>query len=148
MAKERQFRRRVFVSHCGSDTWIARQIAKGISRSGAVPFLDDLEIQTGSDFETEILRFLNRAHELVVLLTPWAMDHPYVWAELGAAWARGIPIVVVLHGLNASELQNRPGAPVFLKAKNCRHLNDVDKYFSELRQRTNHRSRRGVARRS
>jgi TIR domain len=127
--------RRVFVSHCGRDTWIARQIAMGIRRAGASVFLDDVQIQTGSDFEDEILRFLNRAHELVVLLTPWAMDRPYVWAELGAAWARRIPLVVILHGLTMVDLQAKPGAPVFLKAKNCRELNDIDRYFRELRQR-------------
>jgi hypothetical protein len=128
------------VSHTGADTWVAKQVARGIAHCGASAFLDDAQIQTGADFEEEILAFLNRAHELVVLLTPWAMDRPYVWAELGAAWARRIPIVVLLHGLNAAELQSKPGAPVFLKAKNCRDLNDVARYFAELRSRV--RSRR------
>ena len=98
-------------------------------------FLDEAQVQTGANFEHEILTFLNQAHELVVLLTPWAMERPYVWAELGAAWARRIPIIVLLHGLTAAELQSRPGAPVFLKEKNCRQLNDVGRYFEELRQR-------------
>jgi len=142
MARRPKIRRSVFVSHSGSDTWVARQLAKGISRSGAEPFLDELQIQTGSDFESEILRFLNKAHELVVLLTPWAMDRPYVWAELGAAWVRRIPIAVILHGLKESDVQARPGAPVFLKAKNCRQLNDVEKYFSELRHRCHPSQRR------
>lgn len=137
-------KRRVFVSHAGKDTWVARQLARGISRSGATPFLDEAEIQTGSDFESEILKFLNIAHELVVLLTPWALERPYVWAELGAAWARRIRIVVLLHGLTASELQARPGAPVFLKSKNCRDLNEADRYFAELRARSRKaRPRRG-----
>jgi hypothetical protein len=127
--------RRVFLSHAGSDTWIARQIARGIRTSGAQPFLDEAEIQAGQDFESEILSFLKRAHELVVLLTPWSLDRPYVWAELGAAWIRKIPIVVLLQGVSINELQNRPGAPVFLKKTNCRELNDVDTYFSELRRR-------------
>lgn len=142
MAKGRKKRRLVFVSHCGSDTWVARQIAKRISRSGCLTFLDDFQIQAGSDFEAEILKFLKRAHELVVLLTPWALDRPYVWAELGAAWVRRIPIVAVLHGLSPSELQSRPEVPVFLKARNCRHLNDIDRYFSELRERSVRRPRR------
>jgi hypothetical protein len=28
---------------------------------------------------------------LVVLLTPWALERPYVWIELGASWGRRIP---------------------------------------------------------
>lgn len=142
MGKGQKKPRLVFVSHCGSDTWVARQMAKRISRSGCRPFLDDFEIQAGSDFDAEILKFLERAHELVVLLTPWALDRPYVWAELGAAWVRRIPIVAVLHGLSPSDLQSRPEVPVFLKAKNCRHLNDIDRYFSELRERCGRRAQR------
>ncbi|MFY9610839.1 MAG: toll/interleukin-1 receptor domain-containing protein [Blastocatellia bacterium] len=129
-------KRQVFVSHAGPDTWVARQIARGIKGCGASPFLDEAEIQAGQDFEEEILTFLNKAHELVVLLTPWALDRPYVWAELGAAWARKIPIVALLHGISATDLQTRSGAPVFLKSKNCRTLNDADSYFAELRRQT------------
>ena len=76
----------VFVSHSGTDTWVARQIARGITDCGATPFLDEAAINVGADFEHDILAFLKKAHELVVLLTPWALDRPYVWAELGAAW--------------------------------------------------------------
>lgn len=128
-------KRQVFVSHSGRDMWVAKQIAREIERSGAQPFLDEAQIQSGSDFESDIQAFLKRAHELVVLLTPWSLERPYVWAELGAAWIRRIPIVVLLHGLTASELQAQLGVPVFLKAKNCRDLNDADRYFSELRER-------------
>ena len=42
--------RLVFVSHCGQDTWVAKQIAREIERSGAKPFLDEAEIDAGADF--------------------------------------------------------------------------------------------------
>ena len=102
--------RQVFVNHSGSDTWVARQIARCIKNCGAHPFLDEAEIQAGQDFETEMVSHLKTAHELVVLLTPWSLERPYVWAELGAAWVREIPIIGLLHGVSASELQSRPGA--------------------------------------
>lgn len=86
-------RRLVFVSHSGQDTWVAKQIAREIEACGATAFLDEAQVDAGADFEEDILRFLERAHELVVLLTPWALERPYVWAELGAAWGRRIPIV-------------------------------------------------------
>jgi hypothetical protein len=63
-------RRLVFVSHCGQDTWVAKQIAREIERSGAKPFLDEAEIDAGADFEEDIRDFLEQADELVVLLTP------------------------------------------------------------------------------
>jgi hypothetical protein len=92
--------RLVFISHAGEDTWIARQIAREIRECGARPFLDQADIHVGADFEEDIREFLDRADELVVLFTPWSLERPYVWAEIGAAWIRRIRIVVILLGLN------------------------------------------------
>jgi hypothetical protein len=123
------------VSHSGTDTWVARQIGRAITECGATPFLDEAEIEVGADFEDDILAFLEKADELVVLLTPWALERPYVWAELGAAWGRRIPIVALLLGLSETELQERAGMPVLLKRRNLVALNDVDRYLEELRAR-------------
>lgn len=125
----------VFVSHSGADTWVAKQIAREIAGCGASPFLDEAEIDIGADFEDDILKFLEKADDLVVLITPWALDRPYVWAELGAAWGRRIPIVGLLHELSASELQSRPGVPILLKKRDLLPLNEIDIYLSQLRGR-------------
>src|SRR6266516_1746355 len=95
--------RLVFISHSSRDTWVAKQIAREVENCGATPFLDEAEIEVGADFEEDILDFLERAHELVVLLTPWALERPYVWAEIGAAWGGRIPIVALLLGITATE---------------------------------------------
>ena len=88
MSEQSTEKRLVFVSHSSQDTWIAKQIAREIQSRGATPFLDEEQVDAGADFEEDILNFLERAHELVVLLTPWALDRPYVWAEIGAAWSK------------------------------------------------------------
>lgn len=124
--------RLVFVSHAGEDTWLARQVARGISECGARPFLDESDVDVGAEFEDDIRAFLDKAHELVVLATPWALGRPYVWAEIGAAWIRRIPIVVVLHGLTRSDFQSQPNAPIFLKKRDIISLNDIDQYFAQL----------------
>jgi hypothetical protein len=125
-------RRLVFVSHSSPDTWVAKQVAREIEACGATPFLDEAEVDAGADFEEDILNFLERAHELVVLLTPWALDRPYVWAEIGAAWGRRIPIIALLLGLTPSELQTRPGVPVLLKKRDLLTLNEIDVYLGQL----------------
>ena len=127
--------RLVFVSHSGVDTWVAKQIAREISNCGAAPFLDEADINAGSDFEEDILAFLERAHELVVLLTPWALDRPYVWAELGAAWGRRIPIVALLLGITPAELQSKSSVPIFIKKRDLLPLNDIETYLQQLRER-------------
>lgn len=127
--------RLVFISHSGPDTWVAKQIAREIDACGATTFLDEAQVEAGSDFEDDILRCLERADELVVLLTPWALDRPYVWAEIGAAWGRRIPIVALLLGLTPDELQIRPGVPVLLKKRDLLELNQIGVYLEQLRAR-------------
>lgn len=134
MTRDRR-QRLVFVSHSGADTWVAKQIAREIADCGAVPFLDEAEIDVGADFEDDILTFLEKADELVVLITPWALDRPYVWAELGAAWGRRIPIVGLLLGLSAGELQSRAGVPILLKKRDLLPLNEINIYLGQLRGR-------------
>lgn len=135
-------KRLVFVSHSGRDTWLAKQIAREIASCGATPFLDEADVDIGEIFETKIRAFLKQADELLVLLTPWALERPYVWAELGAVWIKDLPIVGVVYGMTPSELQSRPEIPVFLKAENLLELNDIDRYFKQLKARVR-RAQRG-----
>jgi TIR domain len=135
MEQDAPIKRFIFISHSSRDTWIAKQIAREISSCGATPFLDEAEIEVGEDFEENILSFLEQAHELLVLLTPWALDRPYVWAELGAAWGRRIPIVGILHGMTPTELQSKPGIPVFLKKRDLVDINEIELYFQQLKSR-------------
>src|SRR5207244_6322496 len=135
MPRRLKKKRMVFVSHSARDTWVARQIAREIGEGGAEPFLDEAEIEVGEDFEEAILTFLAKADELVVLMTRWALDRPYVWAELGAAWTRKIPIVILLQGLTPGDLQSRPGIPVFLKKRKLVDINGIADYLTQLRQR-------------
>jgi TIR domain len=127
--------RLVFISHAGEDTWIAQQIAREVASRGARPFLDQADIDVGAEFEEDILRFLDRTNELIVLFTPWSLERPYVWAEIGAAWIRRIPIVVVLLGISSAEFQSRPNTPVFLKKRDIIQLNQIDQYPDQLRER-------------
>jgi TIR domain len=127
--------RLVFISHSGEDTWVARQIAREVSGRGAQPFLDEADVEVGDEFEEKFRNFRDRADELVVLFTPWALTRPYVWTEIGAAWMRRIPIIVVLHGLTAKDFQAHPSAPVFLKKRDIITLNQVDRYLDQLGSR-------------
>jgi hypothetical protein len=133
-------RRLVFISHSGADTWVAKQIAREIEACGATPFLDEAHIDAGADFEEDILNFLAHAHELVVLLTPCALNRAYVWAEIGAAWGRRIPIVALLLGLTPAEVQAHPGVPVLLKKRDLLPLNEVDVYLRQLKLRAQQES--------
>lgn len=135
MSQERSIEWTVFISHSGTDTWVAQQIAREIEACGAAPFLDEANIAVGDDFEDRILEALEEAQELVVLLTPWALSRPYVWAEIGAAWGRRIPIIAILYGLTDGDIQSNPGVPVIIKRRDFIELNNIGIYLDELRQR-------------
>jgi hypothetical protein len=132
---ERMPARLVFISHSGEDTWIAQKIADDVSGLGAHTFLDRANVDIGAEFEDEIRDSLDRAQELLVLFTPWSLDRPYVWMEIGSAWIRKIPVVVVLLGITSDEFLGRPTTPVFLKRHNVVRLNDVQRYLDQLRKR-------------
>ena len=66
--------RLVFVSHSGEDTWVAPQIARGIAERGARPFLDEADVEVGAEFEEDIRESLDKASELLVLVTPWSFS--------------------------------------------------------------------------
>lgn len=143
MAKRRTRKRHlVFISHSSQDTWVAEQMAKHIKLAGASFFLDENHIQSGADFEDDILKHLNKSDEILVLLTPWSIKRPYVWAELGVAWGRKIRIVGVLQGLTPGNLNKKSEATIFLKKHNLIELNNINKYFSELKKRCLKKSRK------
>jgi hypothetical protein len=109
-------------------TWVAKRIAREIADCGAVQFLDEAEIDVGADFEDDILTFLERADARTrsAHYTLGSFYRPYVSAELGAAWERRIPIVGLLYGLTAGELQARPGVPILIKRRDLRPLNEIE----------------------
>ncbi len=125
----------VFISHSGEDAWIAKKLALDYQAVGAETFLDEAQIAVGARFEQEILEALRQAQELVVLITPWALQRPYVRLEIGAAWLKGIPTIILLLGVTTADFQEKANVPIALKERNLLSLNDVDRYLGELAER-------------
>jgi hypothetical protein len=125
----------VFISHSAKDKWVASQLAKEVSATGAEFFLDSRDIETGDEFDAKIRAALNGCDELLVLLSPTALERPYVWIEIGVAWGRQKRIIGILHGMTTSEIAERDGAPAFLKGIHLRDINDLDAYLAELGER-------------
>ena len=121
----------VFISHHGTDTWVARQIEREIKLCGADTFLDQTHISIGEDFEETILITLEKADEFVVLLTPWALSRPYVWTEVGLALGRGIPLIGILYGVRPED----PVVPEFLRRRILVDVNELVEYLNQLKTR-------------
>lgn len=127
----------VFISHAGEDTWIARQLAGHIEQCGARTFLDAANIRIADTPEPDekIRQALEAAAELVILMTPWAVERPWVWIEIALAHFRkpsACPIVVLLLGLSRAAFLGLEKVPAFLKTKDILALNDADRYLADL----------------
>jgi hypothetical protein len=153
---------KVFVSHSSQDAWVAQQIASSVRRCGADFFIDKEKIQRGDRIDDEILLAAESSTELLVLLTPWAVERPYVMMELGLFCQTGKRIIGVVHGLNDHERSLlalglfwgfglTPAGPtggrtdlddavvsklpMVLRQTNLVPLSKIDSYFAELKAR-------------
>lgn len=102
---------------------------------GADTFLDETDIDHGDDFEEAILKAEESSTELLVLLTPWALERIYIWLEIGFFRRSGKRIVGVLHGITPYEIATDERVVVFLKKIDLVDINSIETYFEQLRRR-------------
>ncbi|MEL7350473.1 MAG: toll/interleukin-1 receptor domain-containing protein [Cyanobacteria bacterium P01_A01_bin.116] len=126
---------KVFISHSSIDTWVATQIAKQVQKTGADTFLDEADIEHGDDFDNKIVDASKQCTELLLLLTPWSVQRPYIWLEIGFFRYDNKRIVGILHGLEPEDISGDPRIPVLLKKIDLVDINDIESYFSQLHRR-------------
>src|SRR5438128_9418022 len=125
---------RVFVSHAAGDRWIAERIAEALRARGARPFLDVYDIEKGDNIPESIRKELNRADELVALLTLSSQQRAWVWAEMAVVWGRGKRIVAVMHNVTLQDLDATTGRGP-LGDSNTVELNEFDTYLQQVGRR-------------
>ena len=108
-----------------------------LSMLGVETFLDERDIEIGDEFEDVIIKELRTSNELIVLLTPWALQRPYVLMEIGAAWALGIRIIGIVYGMSFEDITSNTKNPVLIKKSNLIDLNNFEKYLEQLSNRLN-----------
>lgn len=128
-------RYRVFISHGGGDTYLARELLKPkLEASGASVFLDAGSVSYGDDFRRIILDELLNCHELLVLLTPTSIRRPWVMAEIGVAIRGGQRIVPLRYGPSDGDLSDL-GILSLLGTASILALDDFDGYVDQVAQR-------------
>ena len=139
-------RRSVYISCAGADLWVAQRLATDITGHGATALLDEtLAFSTRDedklDLESQVLKALNAADEILVLLThtPGLVERRFLWLAIGWASARGIPIIGLLHGMTPEELSAKSEFPSIIKNnKSFEYHNDRDSYLNQLKHRLAH----------
>jgi TIR domain len=130
---------KVFISHSSTDQWIANKIAADLSELGIAVFLDVKDLETGDDFDEVIRRQLSESDELLVLISAIALSSHWVMMEFGAARALGKRLALVLIGVSPNEL------PAPINRHLARDINQIERYYDELKQRLKIASSKGEA---
>ena len=123
----------IFLSHSSRDRWIARQMAHILETKGKAVglrvFLDEKSIEGGQSISETIRTNLERCDEVLLLLSKYSVDRPWVLAEMGAAWGLRKRIVPVIDKLSPGEM------PDLLRDTKAWDLNDFDKCLAEILRR-------------
>jgi hypothetical protein len=98
----------VFISHSTKDRFIAQQVAGLIEEAGGdlgiETFLDEKDIEFGGSIPERIRQGIKDCGELVVLLSEYSVDRPWVLIEIGAAWVLEKRIVAVMDKLSPDQV--------------------------------------------
>lgn len=120
---------KVFISHSTSDRWVARRISQDLVSLGCETFLDEKDIETGESVDDAIQEHLKECDELLMLLSPVALQSNWVLLEIGGAKALGKRLIPILLHVGANEL------PHPISKGLARDLNEIDRYYEELKRR-------------
>jgi len=127
---------KIFLSHSTDDSFIAGVLQTELTRLGAEVFLDSRSLQTGDDFDQVIGEEIAASDEVLLLLSHASLKSHWVLLEVGAARALRKPLMVILNGVLPNDV------PWPLNRVLARDLNQVEKYYGEVRQRLEGNGRR------
>lgn len=120
---------KVFISYSSRDKWVAGRISGDLSDRGIETFLDEKDIETGDPLDDTIQDHLEDCDELLMLLSPTALNSHWVMLEIGGAKALKKRLVPILLHVGANEL------PSPLNKGLARDLNEIEKYYEEIEAR-------------
>jgi len=120
---------KVFISHSSADMWIAQRVCEDIAALGIDVFLDNKDLQTGDDFDHETNDHIRDSDEMIVLVSHAALKSNWVMIEFGAARVLQKRLVPILIDVAPNEL------PQPINRHLARDLNQIERYYEELRRR-------------
>lgn len=90
-------KRKIFLSYSREDSETARQLVADLSANQMQVWFDQTSIQPGELWEPAIRRGISEADKVVALLSPPAIESPYVQAEIDYAVEKGKSIIPVMY---------------------------------------------------
>ena len=119
----------VFISHSSKDKWIARQMARLIEELDVWTFLNEKDIEGGDAIHDAVRQSIQGCDELLVLMSEYSLNRPWVLIEIGAAWGLEKRVVPIVDKVAPDQM------PDILYQQKAVDLNDFDEYLTELSRR-------------
>ena len=121
----------IFISHSSRQRWIAQQIKARLESYGANAFCHESDVELGAIIEETVWETMRNADEVLVLLTPAALQARWVSMEIGAAQVAKKKLRIVRMDLTHDDI------PIALTGgRSTIDLNDIEQYFKEMFKET------------
>lgn len=119
----------VLISSTPRDRDIAQNLAQSVQQAGAQVLSVEQTPSRGGSIDFSFRRVLQRADEVVIILTEGSLNNPYLLYEMGAAFSLRKRFVTVLVGVEESEIP-----PLIAQFPYVRY-SELRRYLSELEER-------------
>jgi hypothetical protein len=119
---------KIFISSSYKDIDLARDLERRLEAAGVDAYRIDKIISAGS-IEKSIMKNLNDADEIVVILTDKSVANPWLMYEMGAASSLRKRITPVIVGLKPNQL------PSIIRNMEYIKYPELPKYISALEKR-------------
>jgi hypothetical protein len=86
----------LFVSYSRSDTPFVDNLEHNLNTSGYTTWVDRRKLEGGQHFPQEIEAAIERCRAVLVVLSPRAINSPYVQSEIAYAATQGKPLIPLL----------------------------------------------------
>ena len=96
--------RSIFISHSHKDKELVRDIARRLRTAGLEAIIDIDDLPTSEDWKKHLLMRLRNADAVMVLVTPAALESPWLVVEVGMADGFDKVIVPVTVGVDLQRL--------------------------------------------
>jgi hypothetical protein len=119
----------VLISSTSRDRDLADNLAQSVRETGANVLSVEQAPARGETIDFDLRRALQKADEVVLVLTERSLNNPYLLYEMGAAFSLHKRVVPLLVGIEETEIP-----PLIAQFQYVRYA-DLRRYLSELEQR-------------
>jgi len=126
---------RVFISRSSEDAGVAKLLCAWIEKAGALPVMGETHLEGGATFRQSLCCLVPSCNECVVILSPSALNSPWVSWELGLADAEERMVVPFLYEMKKSELSRDERWQALIGDRTAFQFDQVETYYRELVER-------------